>query len=197
MEVFGDVGRSAPVGEQLEGELHHRRDAHADRGQRPHDPRTSDQADERAAEPVVRAPQLVQAAFVLRQVVRTRPVHRQQRHLGPHDARLDGLGDALAVERVHDAGGVAARDHSRTPRRPDPETHRQAPALQLAGGAKRGDVRQVPVARQRPHERFHEVGRVHVAPPVVRGQDPDADVDARAAHREDPAVAGKQCLLVA
>ena len=99
---------------------------------------------------------------------------------------LVGVVDALAVERVDGAGGVADHEVRRPGLGADRASHRQ-PA---AGRATLGLVGlELPVVGRGGDVLAEQVGGVDALEVAERGQQPDADVHRPVAHREDPPVA--------
>ena len=105
---------------------------------------------------------------------------------------LVAVGDALAVERVDGAAGIA-RDHDvPAGTRPDRQAHGELPA------GRRPEARLGPDAPRRRgevHEGVHQVAGVEALPALVGREQADADVHPAVAHREDPAVAGDHVAL--
>src|SRR5918996_4118370 len=100
-------GRLVEVGQQLQDQLHQGRAGQAVAGGQLHEPRVADQADEQAADREVAAEALLQGGPVGEQPGPVAALQGLQGGPGSQLARLQGVVDALAVERVDQAGGVA------------------------------------------------------------------------------------------
>ena len=109
--------------------------------------------------------------------------------VGGEPAGLVRERDALAVERVHRAGGVADDEPGRADVRRD-----RAAGRQLAAGRRRRTT----VSGEMPHRAGAVAQNASISvlvltsfQPVNVDSRPDADVHGAVAHREDPAVPGQ------
>ena len=113
-------------------------------------------------------------------------------HVGGHAAGLVGVVDALAVERVDGAGGVADHQAGGTRLGPDRAAHRDAPAGRAALRAVGVDL---PALGDLAGVGVEQVGGVDALEVAERRQQADADVHGAVADGEDPAVAGQRVAV--
>ena len=104
-------------------------------------------------------------------------------------AGLHGVGDALAVERVDHAAGVADQQHAVGVVRLAVEAHRQRGAAHRLGAVL---VAEAPLLRRLVQPALEQVLVVDLAPRRAGVEDAEADVAGAVADAEDPAVAGQQ-----
>ena len=127
---------------------------------------------------------------------RARAGHCTQRlvdELGGDLARLDRVGDPLAVEGVHRAGGVADQEHPGHRLRRPVDPHRQRAR---AHGAISRLLADAPRRRQHPCEGVEQPLRRDVLESLEGVEQPGAEVDPASGDREEPAVAGQQQVAV-
>ena len=111
---------------------------------------------------------------------------------GGHARGLVRVVDALAVERVDAAGGIADDEVRRTGLRAHRAAHRDAPAGGLALGLVGVDLPTIGDLMGIGVEQMSGVDALELA---ERRQQSDADVDRAVADREDPSVAGHRVAV--
>src|SRR5215207_8734328 len=104
-------GRLVEVGHQLQDELHQGGAGQPVPGTGLHHPWVADEADEQTADCEVAAEALLDRGPVGEQAAAVAALQHGQPGLGGQLARLHGVVDALAVERVDQPGGVADEQH--------------------------------------------------------------------------------------
>ena len=171
---------------------HHELGVHADADAQFHGVRIRDHAHEGPRHLVVRPVRGLELQVVLGERLRALAAQRMPEGGGGQATGLVAVGDALAVERVDGAGGVAGQDHVGAGSGPDREAHGE-----LAAGRRTetGLGAQAPRRRGLVDERVHQVGGVDPLPAAIGGKEADTDVDPAVAHGEDPAVAGHDVAL--
>ena len=192
--------RLVGVGQELERELHDDLARQPVPDADPHDLRVLDEPHEPAAQRVV-------ATEVVAHAVRVRAergltgrvgalVAGLADRVGGDPAGLQPVGDALAVERAHHAGGVAGQEHAVRVQRAAVVAHGQGRAADRAALRL---VHQVPALRRALRQpRLHETPVVDARLGLARRRGvhaAEADVHRAVAEREDPAVARQQVAL--
>ena len=172
--------------------LHERPAVHADPRQLPHERRPADDPGEQAGHLEVLAVLGLRAAWGSPQGQRVAVDERLVDRVGGHVRGLVGVVDALAVERVDRAGGVADHQVGRALLGPDRAAHGDAAADRARRGVGGVDL---PAVGDHVRVAVEQVGGVDALEVAERGQQPDADVDRAVAHREDPAVAGQRVAV--
>ena len=163
-------------------------DAHAEL----HGLRVRDHAHERPCHLVIGTVGGLDLPVVVRQRPRALAAEGMAERGGGQAPGFVAVGDALAVEGVDGAGGVAGQQHIGARPRPHREAHGQLAPGRRAEAGLRGEAPRVggPV-----HEGIHQMRRVDALPAPVGREEADADVDPAVAHGEDPAVAGDDIAL--